>query len=90
MQGIIKFFDKNKFYGFIVADDGKGDVFFHGNDCHNINGTPEKGARLRFDVEVSDKGRQASNIEVLDEGAVMHIVDGNDRGGWTRHGTMRR
>ena len=61
MKGTVKFFNEQKGFGFISAEDGK-DVFVHSSGL-------EEGLRLNendevtFDVEEGDKGPKATNVK---------------------------
>lgn len=60
--GTVKWFNKDKGFGFITQDDG-GDVFVHYND---INGSGRKvlreGQKVTMDVVDGEKGPQAKNV----------------------------
>ncbi len=62
LQGIVKWFNAAKGYGFIGRDDGD-DVFVHfsslTNNCYR---KLEKGQVVEFSVEESPKGLQAANV----------------------------
>jgi len=62
-QGIIKWFDNKKGFGFIAQDEGGQDVFVH---FSAIGGegfkTLEEGDRVEFEVNQSDKGLKAANV----------------------------
>jgi CspA family cold shock protein len=62
-QGIIKWFDNKKGFGFIAQDEGGQDVFVH---FSVIGGegfkTLEEGDRVEFEVTQSDKGLKALNV----------------------------
>jgi CspA family cold shock protein len=64
-EGIVKWFNDKKGYGFISMDEGQ-DVFVH---YSSILGTGFRslyeGQRVRFDVEESDKGPQAVRVETI-------------------------
>ena len=65
-QGIIKWFDNKKGFGFIAQDEGGQDVFVH---FSAIGGegfkTLEEGDRVEFEVNQSDKGLKAANVVKL-------------------------
>ncbi|MCE0498470.1 MAG: cold-shock protein [Methylacidiphilales bacterium] len=65
-QGVIKWFDNKKGFGFIAQDEGGQDVFVH---FSSIAGegfkTLDEGDRVEFEVSQSDKGLKASNVTKL-------------------------
>lgn len=65
MKGTVKWFNNQKGYGFITAEDGK-DVFVHFSGL-NMEGfkTLEEGAAVEFDITDGAKGPQAVNVEVV-------------------------
>ena len=64
-KGTVKWFNNQKGYGFIIAEDGK-DVFVHFSGL-NMEGfkTLEEGAAVEFDITDGAKGPQAVNVEVV-------------------------
>ena len=64
-KGTVKWFNNQKGYGFITAEDGK-DVFVHLSGL-NMEGfkTLEEGAAVEFDITDGAKGPQAVNVEVV-------------------------
>ena len=64
-KGTVKWFNNQKGYGFITAEDGK-DVFVHFSGL-NMEGfkTLEVGAAVEFDITDGAKGPQAVNVEVV-------------------------
>lgn len=64
MLGTVKWFSKQKGYGFLEREDGE-DVFVH---FSSIMGdgfrTLEEGQRVKFDLVQGQRGEQASNVEV--------------------------
>ncbi len=63
MQGIVKWFDPTKGFGFIAPSDGSKDIFVHKNDI------PEglrDGDRVEFEVAPEAKGPKAKNVKLLD------------------------
>lgn len=66
MQGIVKWFNAEKGYGFITRDDGEGDVFVHFTAIQEDGfRTLEEGQRVTFDVVQGAKGPQAQNVVKL-------------------------
>lgn len=65
IKGTVKWFNNQKGYGFITAEDGK-DVFVHFSGL-NMEGfkTLEEGAAVEFDITDGAKGPQAVNVEVV-------------------------
>lgn len=64
-KGTVKWFNNQKGYGFITAEDGK-DVFVHFSGL-NMEGfkTLEESASVEFDITDGAKGPQAVNVEVV-------------------------
>lgn len=74
MEGIVKFFNRKKGFGFISGDDGK-DYFVH------FTALP-KGVFLRdndkvsFDGVEGDRGLKAENVQLLQKGSERMGSDG--------------
>tara|TARA_R110002073_G_scaffold128999_5_gene275219 strand:+ start:17202 stop:17393 length:192 start_codon:yes stop_codon:yes gene_type:complete len=61
-NGTVKFFNSSKGFGFITPDDGTKDVFVHQSALtDDIN----EGDKVSYDVEQSDKGLNAVNVNVI-------------------------
>jgi cold shock protein len=62
--GTVKWFSDDKGFGFITPEDGSNDVFVHHN---SINGegfrSLAEGAKVTYDVESSEKGPRAANVQ---------------------------
>ncbi len=65
-EGTVKWFNKDKGYGFIAKDDG-GDVFVHFSAIQSKGyRTLEEGQRVSFNVVEDVKGQKAENVLILD------------------------
>lgn len=64
-KGTVKWFNAQKGFGFITADDGT-DVFVH-YSALNMTGFKivEEGQKVEFEVIDGTKGPQASNVTVI-------------------------
>jgi len=64
MKGTVKWFNKEKGFGFVLGEDGI-DCFVHYTDIHRT--TPEKvnldqGQTIEYDVMKTEKGWRAKNV----------------------------
>lgn len=65
VRGQVKWFDTTKGYGFVVAEDGEGDILLHANVLRVFGYTSvAEGAEIVLEVQTTDRGRQA--VEVVD------------------------
>lgn len=65
-EGVVKWFNDGKGYGFIAPDDGSEDLFVHYSDI-NSNGfrSLKEGDRVEFTVGQGRKGLNAQDVTVL-------------------------
>lgn len=73
LAGEVKFFDSTKGFGFVVADNGLGDVLLH-ISCLQASHyqTAYEGARVHALVQRGPKGLQALQILSMDESTAIH------------------
>jgi cold shock CspA family protein len=65
--GEVKWFNRNKGYGFITKADGN-DVFFHRSDVVGRQSLEiEENQRVEFQIRRTDKGLEAFNVSILPE-----------------------
>ena len=84
VRGNVKWFDTTKGYGFVVGDDGAGDILLHGNVLRSYGFTSvAEGAEIVLQVQTTDRGRQATEVvdilvAAVEEPApsVLDVVDG--------------
>lgn len=65
-QGVVKWFNEEKGFGFLSPDGGGKDVFVHFRSIASEGfKTLAEGQRVEFTIEQGQKGPQASNVVVL-------------------------
>jgi CspA family cold shock protein len=68
-NGIVKFFNQAKGYGFIAPDDGGKDVFVHITAVQR-SGIPQldEGTKISFEIQPDTRGRgpQAVDLQLVD------------------------
>lgn len=65
-NGIVKWFNESKGYGFIQQEDGGPDVFVHHSGI-NASGfkSLSEGDKVNFEIEQGKKGPAAVNVNIL-------------------------
>ena len=58
--GTVKFFNEEKGFGFIVADEGGKDVFVHKS---NVDGNIREDDKVEYEVEEGPRGLNAINVK---------------------------
>lgn len=66
MNGIVKWFDPIKGYGFVRGSDGK-DYFLHASSLTEETINIFDGKKVTFDTEKTAKGIKAINIKFVEE-----------------------
>ena len=62
-EGVVKFFNVSKGFGFIKPDDGSADIFVHQT---GLIDEIRDNDRVQYNVEEGRKGLNAVNVEVID------------------------
>jgi cold shock CspA family protein/tetratricopeptide (TPR) repeat protein len=62
--GRIKMYNAEKGFGFITADDGTGDIFFHISSVQDIE-SPAPGIAVQYEVGEGRKGPAAMNVQAV-------------------------
>ena len=75
VMGIVKWFDPNKGYGFIIASDGGDDILLH-STCLKEAGrtTAREGATVKCEVVRRAKGLQALKLLDIDESTATPVA----------------
>ncbi len=62
-EGIVKWFNDKKGYGFIEQSNGSGDIFVHYSSI-TMSGfrTLAEGEKVSFEIEKNDRGYAAKNV----------------------------
>lgn len=64
--GVVKWFNAEKGFGFIVPDDGGKDLFAHYSEIRSEGyKTLQDNQRVSFDVDAGPKGPSAKNIQIV-------------------------
>ncbi len=63
--GTVKFYEKDKAFGFIVPDVEMDDLFFHKTAC--VGDVPNDKDRVEFQISKSPKGLAAIAVKIIDK-----------------------
>lgn len=65
-QGIVKWFNNEKGFGFITPDEGDKDLFVHFSEIQGSGyRSLDENQRVKFDVEQGPKGPQAVRVSAV-------------------------
>lgn len=65
-EGVVKWFNAAKGFGFIEPSDQTGDLFVHFNEIEKDGyKTLDEGERVSFEVETNDHGLSAKGVRVI-------------------------
>lgn len=67
MQGVVKWFNQTKGFGFIIPEGGGRDVFVH-SSVIQADGLRrlDEGDRVEFEVTDGEKGPKATSVKTID------------------------
>ncbi len=60
-NGIVKWYDESKGFGFILQEDGP-DVFVHNSNINDAYKSLIEGEQVSFDIRKSERGLSAENV----------------------------
>lgn len=76
MEGIVKWYNRKKGYGFVTGDDD-GEYFVHYSNIPQGTFIRE-GDKISFEAAETDKGKQAKDIKLLQKGSEMRRSDSDE------------
>lgn len=65
-KGTIKWFNKDKGFGFIMPDDGGRDVYVHVSNIETENQELSDGQRVEYEASMGRKGPEAIHVKAVD------------------------
>ena len=63
--GIIKFYNTEKGYGFIIDEESKKEIFCHATAVTDEDAVIYKGKKVSYETKEGKKGIEATNVVVL-------------------------
>jgi|TARA_Y100000310_G_scaffold345729_1_gene468935 CspA family cold shock protein len=76
MEGKVKWFNREKRYGFIEGDDGQ-EYFVHQTNLKEGTNLNEND-KVSFEPGENEKGKQAQNVTLIEEGSSEEVADEED------------
>lgn len=64
-NGTVKWFNKDKGFGFIMPDDGGRDIYVQSINIDTPDQTIADGQRVEFELTVGRKGPEATNVKSI-------------------------
>lgn len=64
-RGIVKFFNEEKGYGFVIDQKTQESIFVHIAQCQGLDGPLKQQNKVEFEVEMGPKGKQAVNVVLI-------------------------
>lgn len=64
-KGTVKWFNKDKGFGFIAPDEGGKDVFVHMSNIENSDHALADGQRVEYETTLGRKGPEATHVRVV-------------------------
>ncbi len=65
MFGTVKWFNKDKGFGFIAPDNGDRDIYVHFSNVETPDHNLEDGQRVEFETAIGRKGPEAVKVKTL-------------------------
>lgn len=62
-KGTVKWFNKDKGFGFIVPDEGGRDMYVHANNVDSPDRSLTDGQRVEYETAMGRKGPEAINVK---------------------------
>lgn len=91
ITGIVKWFDPAKGYGFVINEDGDGDVLIHSTCLKEIGkSSAREGSTIECEVVRRPKGLQALRINSLDESTATQLAGPESMVSQTPAGDFKR
>ncbi|HID63915.1 MAG TPA: hypothetical protein EYP49_14435 [Anaerolineae bacterium] len=67
-RGQVKWFSRQRGYGFIIVEDSREEIFVHRTDLEGVYSL-EEGQEVEFEIETTPKGPEAVRVSLLGAGA---------------------